>query len=131
MIKDNVKYLTVDEIVAVHSSIEEEREITLVKTDADKVWNVYVSDNKMLTKLKRVMKAAPEGSIKCRLAGKDANGFPTGYFFELPVDCVHFRAGKKKRKKPLTEEQRKAIGQRFRAGKAKKLANSNEKEDIH
>ena len=107
------KYLTADQIIGTHSTCIEEREISLVKTAVDDVWSVYVSDNSMLTKIKRVMKQPGGERIKCWEAGR-VDGFPTGYFFELPVECISIRAKKKSFKRNLTEEDRKAIGERFK-----------------
>ena len=115
-----IKYLTFDQIEGTHCTTDEVKEISIVKTAMDNVWSVYVSDNKMLTKLKRVMKQPGGERIKCWEAGR-CDGYPTGYFFELPVECLAFKARKKTRKRELTEEQRKAIGQRFKEGRAQKL----------
>ena len=113
------KYLTADEIIGIHSTCVEEREISLVKTVVDNVWSVYVSDNSMVTKIKRVMKQPGGERIKCWEAGR-VDGSPTGYFFELPAECISIRARKKVRTREFTEEERKAIGERFRAGKLAK-----------
>ena len=118
------KYLTTDEIIGIHSTCVEEREISFVKTAVDDVWSVYVSDNSMLTKIKRAMKQPGGERIKCWEAGR-VDGFPTGYFFEMPADCISIRARKKTRKIPLTDEQRKVIGERFRKGKAKSANKDN------
>lgn len=116
------KYLSVDEIESIRGSCSaDEREICLTKSDNDLVWSVFVSDNKMLTKLKKIMKSEKATNIKCWESGRDSDGYVMGYFFELPVDCIHFRAGKGTRKKSLTEEERKAIGARFRAGRIAKM----------
>ena len=125
---EKIKYLTVDEIIGTHSSCNEEREISIVKTAVDDVWSIYVSDNSMLTKIKRAMKQPGGERIKCWEAGR-VDGFPTGYFFEMPTECIAFKARKKTRKKPLTDEQRKAIGERFRAGRLAKLESEDDDED--
>lgn len=123
------KYLTADEIISIHSTCVEEREISFVKTAVDDVWSVYVSDNSMLTKIKRAMKQPGGERIKCWEAGR-VDGFPTGYFFEMPAECISIRARKKTRKNPLTDEQRKAIGERFRAGRlAKQSIDEDDEED--
>ena len=83
----------------------ESREISLIKGYGEN-WSVYVSDNTMLTKLKRLMMRAPEGSVKCWVAGKNSNGQPTGYFFELAPKCVAFTLGTKTRNIELTAAQK-------------------------
>ena len=123
------KYLTADEIINIHSACAEEREISLVKTAVDDCWSVYVSDNSMLTKIKRAMKQPGGERIKCWEAGR-SEGYPTGYFFEMPAECISIRARKKTRKNPLTDEQRKAIGARFKAGRlAKQSIDEDDEED--
>ena len=122
-------YLTADEILGIHSTCVDEREVSLVKTAVDDVWSVYVSDNSMLTKIKRAMKQPGGERIKCWEAGR-VDRFPTGYFFEMPAECISIRARKKTRKNPLTDEQRKAIGERFRAGRlAKQSIDEDDEED--
>ena len=100
------KYITnVDEITSIRCDADS-REITLNKGFGEN-WSVYVSDNTMLTKLKRLMKTAPEGYVKCWASGKTPDGFASGYFFELNPKCVTFRSGKKKERNiKLTEEQK-------------------------
>lgn len=123
------KYLTADEIIGTHSTCNEEREISLVKTAVDDCWSVYISDNSMLTKIKRIMKQPGGERIKCWEAGR-SEGYATGYFFEMPEDCISIRARKKTRRNPLTDEQRKAIGARFKAGRlAKQSTDEDDEED--
>lgn len=100
------KYIAnVDEITSVKCDADS-KEITLNKSIGEN-WSVYVSDNTMLTKLKRLMKTAPEGYVKCWSAGKTVDGFVSGYFFELNPKCIAFRSGKKKERNiKLTEEQK-------------------------
>lgn len=99
--------------------ITDVNKITSIRCDADSKeinlnkapgqnWSVYVSDNTMLTKLKRLMKTAPEGYVKCWPAGKTSDGFASGYFFELNEKCISFKSGNRKprEKKVLTEEQK-------------------------
>lgn len=116
MVNKEIKYLTVDEIVGIRFRCDEEKEISIVKTALDDTWSVYISDNAMLTKMKRAMKQPGGDRIKCWEAGR-CDGYVTGYFFELPAECINIRAKKKSFKRNLTEEDRKAIGQRFKKGR--------------
>ena len=55
---------------------------------------VYTSDNKFLTKIKRVAAKNPE--IKCVAEGRNkAKGYVTFYEFEFPVSCLSLRHGRK------------------------------------
>lgn len=73
---------------------------------------VYTSDNKFLTKIKRVAAKNPE--ITCVAQGRNkAKGYVTFYEFEFPVSCLSLRHGKKI-KRNLTDEQKKAAAERFK-----------------
>lgn len=100
-------YITnINEIKSIRCDADS-KEISLTKSPGE-CWKVYVSDNTMLTKLKNLMKRAPEGSVRCWSAGATPDGFASGYFFELDPKCVAFRVGanRKKRKLELTDEQK-------------------------
>lgn len=98
------KYITdVEKIKSIRCDADS-KEIHLNKSPNGN-WSVYVSDNAMLTKLKRLMKRAPEDYVKCWSAGTTPEGFPCGYFFELNEKCVAFRSGNNA-KRHLTEEQK-------------------------
>ena len=108
------------------------REITMNKVHGEN-WSVFVSDNVMLTKLKRLMKSCESGYVRCFEGSRNMNGKITGYFFEINEKCVNFKSGKKKMSSIymlLSEEEkaakRKAFIERTRkAREAKKLAKSN------
>lgn len=122
------KYITnPDKIKAIRTDADS-REITMTKGH-DENWIVYVSDNTMLTKLKRLMSSAPEGFVKCWAADKNPEGYPSGYFFELHPKCISFRSGKSKKSKELTPEEkakkRAAFVERTQKARANKRGNLN------
>lgn len=123
------KFITeIDEIKSIRID-SDSREINLNKCPGEP-WHVYVSDNTMLTKLKKLMKRAPEGSVKCWVAGTNTAGIPTGYFFELDAKCIAFRAPKSKSKKIISDAEREAKRKAFvertkRSRLEKKLKSDN------
>lgn len=97
-------------LTSIRGVLEEERETHISIID-DKML-VYTSDNKFLTKIKRVAAKNPE--IKCIAEGHNkAKGYVTFYEFEFPVSCLSLRHGKKI-KRNLTDEQKKAAAARFK-----------------
>ena len=110
----------------------ESSELTMNKVHGEN-WSVFVSDNSMLTKLKRLMKGCEPGYVRCFEGSRDCDGRVTGYFFEINERCIGFKSGKKKAKvnrKPPSEEEKAAKREAFiertrKAREAKKLAQSN------
>lgn len=83
----------------------EEQEISICKCRDESMYSVFISDNKMLTKFKRLMNTAPDDYIKCWEGSRNSRGELTGYFFEINPRCISFRAGKSKSRN-LTAEQK-------------------------
>ena len=108
--KKNVSEYTADELEVVRRPTEEQ-EFTLDAYRNDAVISVYISDNTMLTKFKKLMKAAPE-NYKLKSIQWDTKGNPTGYFFEMRADLLRFGTGKTTR--VYTEEEKRAAAERLK-----------------
>ena len=106
-------YITdTNKIERVVSTSIEEQEIVISKSRDINYYSVFISDNTMLTKFKRLMNSAPDGYVKCWEGSRNSEGQMTGYFFEINPRCIAFRAGRK-RTRTLTEEQKAAYKTRF------------------
>ena len=113
----NKKYVTIDELETIHCEREcQETAINFMRDDNKMI--ISCSDNTMMTKFIRVIKKNPD-AFKIWEAGRDYNGFVDGYNIECSKTLLSLKSGKKK-KREMTEEQRKAIGERFKKGRAKK-----------
>ena len=113
----NKKYITIDELETIHCEREcQETAINFCRDDDRMI--ISVSDNTMMTKLIRVMRKNPE-AFTIWEAGRDHNGYVGGYNIECSKNLLSLKSGKKK-KREMTEEQRKAVRERFVKGKAKK-----------
>ena len=102
--------LDIHSLTSIHGVPEEERETHISIIEGKML--VYTSDNKFLTKIKRVAAKNPE--IKCVAEGRNkAKGYVTFYEFEFPVSCLSLRHGRKI-KRNLTDEQKKVAAERFK-----------------
>jgi len=93
-----------------------EQETACMKVRNEDKWLISTTDNTMISKLKRkfieskgLWKAYKEITINKQTKKEEI----TTYFFEVPKNAVTFRTGIK-RETHFTDEQRKAIGERFR-----------------
>ena len=111
MIKKPIEEYTADELVSTKATAVEQ-EFTLTGYRTDDYFDVSVSDNIMLTKMKKLMKASPD---RCKLTNIsfDTEGNPTCYFFRISKKCIGFRTKEIKRDRALSEEQRKALAERL------------------
>lgn len=119
------KYVDLDKIGSVVCSIEE-AETTINLERVSKLVSIYTSDNTMITKIKRVLKKNPEG-WKCWEASRDRDGNLTGYFFEAPKKVIGIKA--LSQRKEMSDEARRAVGERFKAMRAKRREEDIEEED--
>ena len=123
MIKKAAAEYTPDELESVVCGAEEQ-ETTITRYRGDEAWNVWVSDNTMLTKMKRLMAASPENCKLVRVAW-NKDGTPAGYEFSVSKKCVKFSAPRK-----ITDEQRAALAERFAKSRgAASNEETNEEED--
>lgn len=104
----------------------DEQEITVTGVRPESHIHIFVSDNVMLTKIKRAAFFSIEegGDIrkdwKCWEGSKDPQGNITGYFFEAPKNLLSFRSSVSTQN--LTDEQKAKIVERFKKGKASKTS---------
>ena len=89
----------------------DERETTINFSYNEDKATIYTSDNTVITKIKKCMIKDPK-QWECCEAGR-ANDRPTGYFFTTSKSNIRFRSLIEKEKKELTEEERKALGERL------------------
>lgn len=105
---------TVD-IQPVHVDHEDQETLIAIKRDATRI-TLSVSDNKMLTRIKRLMNKAP-GLIDCRVYSRNRDGQPVEYEIDMPLKCLRFAVPRQKRM--LTDEQRKSCAERLRKARVK------------
>lgn len=121
----NKIYITYDQIEDI-SCHREEQETAINWMRDDDIAVVCTSDYTVVTRIGRAMARDPE-NYKCYYyeSNRDKQTGRLGnYFFEIPKKLISFRAEKEKSTKaPMTEEQRKAVGERFR--KAREAKNEN------
>lgn len=80
----------------------DEAETTVSFMRGEREFELYTSDNTVLTKINRLMKK--EGSCwRMIREEKDTDGKVTGYFFKGTMRCLSFRSGVKRE---LTAEER-------------------------
>lgn len=106
--KNDVQTVTnVEDIVKVYCDVDE-RETSLLFGADDECIQMYTSDNKMVNKMKQLMKQAPD-IYTCKKIGPNFDK-PSGYFFYFPVELLSFRT----KKKTMTDAQREAAADRMR-----------------
>lgn len=120
MVKKRPEEYSPDELESVVCGVEEQ-ETSITRYRGDDTWDVWTSDNTVLTKMKKLMAASPE---ECKLlqVAWNKDGTPAGYEFSLPKKCVKFSAPRK-----MSEEQRAALAERF--AKAKETAADDTSDD--
>lgn len=102
-------------IQPVRVSCEDQETLIVIKRDATKI-TLSISDNKMLTRIKRLMSKAPD-LIDCRVYSRNKEGQPVEYEVDMPIKCLSFRVPRQKR--VLTDDQRKAYAERMRRVQAR------------
>ena len=124
MIKKPAAEYTPDELESVVCGVEEQ-ETSITRYRGDNAWDIWTSDNTVLTKMKKLMAASPE---ECKLVqvAWNKDGTAAGYAVSLAKECVKFSVPRE-----MSEEQRAALAERF--AKAKETAAddaSDDEEDI-
>lgn len=110
MERKDVSLYTADELEAVDASIDEQ-EVTITAYRSDERMNLWVSDNTMLTKVKRCMRANPE-EWRLEQIAWNKEGTVAGYEFSFPKKYLSFRT--KTTTYELTDEQRAERAARFK-----------------
>lgn len=104
--KKEISTLKPDDLKSISCSMDEQ-ETTFTAYRSDTSWNLWVSDNVMLTKIKKLWGKAPEDCKLVRIE-RNRDGGIAGYEFEISKKCVGLRAPK-----VLSEEQRAALRDRL------------------
>ena len=100
------KYLKYEEIKSIVCD-SESQEVT-IQFDRNGEAQMYISYNPWLTKMKKKLEKDPE-IFKCKCAGYNTNGDPTGYFFTFPAKLINVR-----NKSKMSKEKRKEAGERLK-----------------
>ena len=103
-----------EELEAVHVTMEE-AETTINISRGENTAIIWTSDNTVLTKLKKVMRAAPKDCVLKEVSWY--KGEPASYTFEVKKKMVRIGAPR-----ALTDEQREAMSERAKAMQARKNA---------
>lgn len=110
MERKELKDYTADELEAVDAS-GDEQEVTITAYRSDERMNLWVSDNTMLTKVKRCMRANPE-EWRLEQIAWNKEGTVAGYEFSFPKKYLSFRT--KTTTYELTDEQKAERAARFK-----------------
>lgn len=95
----------------------EEQETVVNFARRDSLASVYTSDNTVLTKIQKLLNT-PGTLWEHTNTYFNKDGEPTGYEFTAPKALVMRWSAKKKATKELTDEERKALGERLRGSKS-------------
>lgn len=102
-----------DKISAVKVS-KEFQEVGIEYLRDEDIATMSVTDNMMVTKIKRLCKDAPD-AYKCYVGSYNPDtGEPDSYIVKFPKNLLSFRKPSNRPKRQFTEEQRKAAGKRLR-----------------
>lgn len=110
MVKKAITEYLPDELDPVDASTDEQ-EVTITAYRGDERMSLWVSDNTMLTKVKRCMRANPE-EWKLERVEWHKEGTVAGYEFSFPKKYLSFRT--KTTTYELTDEQRAERAARFK-----------------
>lgn len=91
----------------------EEQETHINFSRGDSRAEIYTSDTTMMTKLNKLIEL-PDTEWKLERVSKLGNGEVIGKTYSCPVEFISFRTKRSSRK--FTEEEKKAISERFRKG---------------
>lgn len=106
--KNRDKYITYEEMVSVRCGIDDqETSVAFYRDEETITW--YTSDNTMITKFRALLKDSPD-VYKVKVASFDSDGYPQGYFVEMPRDLLTFRH----RKRELDDESRARASERLK-----------------
>ena len=115
-------YITHDQIEVI-SCMRCEQETAINWMRDDDIATICTSDYTVVTRISRAMARDPK-NYRCYYyeSNRDKEtGRLSNYFFEIPKNLISFRSEREKsNKKELTDEQRKAVAERFRKGREKK-----------
>lgn len=121
------KFVTVDQIETVVCPIDEQ-EFTVCAYRKDSNFEIFCSDQVMLTRLKKSLATSPD-EVKCWEGSRDDDGNMTGYFFSMPKKFLNLKKAINTRAKNMTLEEKEARANRMRAAWAKRRGNANVEEE--
>ncbi|MBO5712320.1 MAG: hypothetical protein J6R47_05715 [Acholeplasmatales bacterium] len=108
-------YITYDQIEDISCNrVEQETAINWMRDDDIAV--VCTSDYTVVTRISKAMAKDPN-NYRCYYFESNRNpdtGRLSNYFFEIPKKLISFHCKKEGGRRPMTEEERKAVGERFR-----------------
>ena len=114
-------YVTVEQIEDISCNrVEQETAINWLRDDDLAV--ICTSDHTVVTRIARAMAKDPD-NYKCYYyeTNRDrSTGRLGNYFFEVPKKLISFRSERESSPRNLSEEDRKAIGERFRLAREAK-----------
>lgn len=110
MERKSVELYTADELESVDAS-SDEQEVTIAAYRSDERMSLWVTDNTMLTKVKKCMRVNPE-EWKLERVEWHKEGTVAGYEFSFPKKYLSFRT--KTTTYELTDEQRAERAARFK-----------------
>ena len=102
-----------EELEAIVGLTKEEKETTVSWSYDLPTATIWTSDNTVLTKMKKLMKAAPKDCVLKEVSWY--KGEPASYTFEVKKKMVRVGAPR-----ALTDEQREAMSERAKAMQARK-----------
>lgn len=109
-----VEIVDIENIKHIHGVPDNEKETHINFIESDINCILYTRDNKMVTKMKRLVKTNPE-NYKC-YAQVESDGTVVSYEFEFPKKYLRFST-KTRSGRQFTDEERKEIGLRFKKSK--------------
>lgn len=121
------KFVTVDQIETIVCPIDEQ-EFTVCGYRKDSTFEVFCSDQVMLTKLKKSLATSPD-EVKCWEGSRDSEGNMTGYFFSMPKKFIALKKAINTRSKNMTQEEKDARAQRMRDNWVKRKASKDVEEE--
>lgn len=114
-------YITHEQIEDISCTrCEQETSINWFRDDDQAL--ICTSDYTVVTKIAKAMAKDPK-NYKCYYyeCNRDKETGRLGnYFFEIPKKLINFRSENKSTRRSMTEEERKAVAERFRKGREKK-----------
>lgn len=117
MIKKKANEYTADELENLNVGTDEQ-EVVLQKSRDDDGWSIWVTDNLWVTKMKGLMRSAPN-EYKLTQVVFDKTGRPAGYEWKAPAKFVTLKS--KKAERVMTEEQKEAARARMKEIRRKQL----------
>lgn len=108
------KQIAFNEITPLVGIDVEEKETIINYSYKDVSASLYTTDNTVINKMKKIMM---KGNDYVCFADIESDGKINSYEFIFPKKFVSLRVGSNHKKRELTDEQRKAIGERLKSAR--------------